>query len=96
MWKALGRLGEGGPGPNSAFANTWSKAFISLRFTDNVRMEFFQLVLDFNRHDLRCVDDFCRDTWSVGAGILFLGLSRLLGVGTKYVTSLENFADVFF
>ena len=32
----------------------------------------------------------------MGEGILFLGLSQLLGVGTVYVTSLENFADVLF
>ena len=32
----------------------------------------------------------------MGEGIFFLGLSRLLGVGTVYVTSLENFGDVLF
>ena len=29
-----------------------------------------------------------------GRGDIFLGLGRLLGVGTVYVTSLENFEDV--
>ena len=29
-------------------------------------------------------------------GDIFLGLSWLLGVGTVYVTSLDNFADVLF
>ena len=32
----------------------------------------------------------------MGEGIFFLGLGRLLGVGTVYVTSLENFSDVLF
>ena len=59
-------------------------------------MEFSQAVLDCKRRDLHGVDDFCWDTWSVGEGIFFLGLSRLLGVGTVYVTSLENFAYVLF
>ena len=59
-------------------------------------MEFSQAVLDCKRRHLHGVDDFCWDTWSVGEGIFFLGLSRLLGVGTVYVTSLENFADVLF
>ena len=31
-----------------------------------------------------------------GRGDIFLGLGRLLGVGTAYVTSLENFAAVLF
>ena len=89
-------MGKSGPGTNPASANTWSTAFISLRFTDTVRMEFSQAVLDCNRRDLRGVDDCCLDTRSVGEGIFFLSLSRLLGVGTAYVTSLENFADVLF
>ena len=53
-------------------------------------------MLDYKCRDLRGADDFCWDTWSVGEGIFFLGLSRLLGVGTVYVTSLDNFADVLF
>ena len=32
----------------------------------------------------------------MGGGILFLGLGWILGVGTVYVTNLENFADVLF
>ena len=89
-------MGKAGPGPNPAFAKTWSKAFVSLRFTDTVRMEFSQAVLDCKRCDLHGVNDFCCDARSVGEGIFFLGLIRLLGVGTVYVTSLENFADVLF
>ena len=53
-------------------------------------------MLDLKCRDLRGVDDFCWDTRSVGEGILFLSLCWLLGVGTVYVTSLENFADVLF
>ena len=30
-----------------------------------------------------------------GRGGIFLGLGRLLGVGTAYVTSFENFASFF-
>ena len=89
-------MGKVGPGPNPAFAKTWSKAFASLRFTHTVRIEFSQAVLDFKRRDLHGVDDFCWDTRSVIEGIFFLGLSRILGVGTVYVTILENFADVLF
>ena len=59
-------------------------------------MEFSQAVLDCKRCDLCGVDDFCWDTRSVGERISFLGLSRILGVGTVYVKSLENFADVLF
>ena len=89
-------MGKAGPGPNPAFAKTRSKEFISMRFTDTVQMEFSQAVLDFKRRDLRGVDDFCCDTRSVGEGVFFLGLSRILGVGNVYVTSLENCADVLF
>ena len=32
----------------------------------------------------------------MGEQIFFLGLSWLWGIGTAYVTSLENFADVLF
>ena len=85
-----------GPGPNPVFAKTWSKAFVSLRLTDTVQMEFSQAVLDCKRRDLHGVDEYCWDMRSVGEGISFLGLSRLLGVGTVYVTSLENFIDVLF
>ena len=85
-----------GPGTNPAFAKTWSKTFVSLRLTDTVRMEFSQAVLDCKRRDLHGVDYFCWGTPSVGEGIFFLGLGRLLGVGAVYVTSLENFAAVLF
>ena len=89
-------MGKAGPGPNPEFAKTCSKAFVSLRFTDTVRIELSQAVLDFKRRDLSGVDDFCWDKRSVGEGIFFLGLYRLLGVGTVYVTSLENFSGVVF
>ena len=59
MWKALGQIGKTGTGPNPAFAKTWSKALLSLRFTDTVWMEFSQAVLDFNRRDLRGADGLC-------------------------------------
>ena len=32
----------------------------------------------------------------MGEGVFFLGLGRILGIGTVYVTSLDNFADVLF
>ena len=32
----------------------------------------------------------------MGEGIFFLGLCRILGVGTVYVTSLDHFAAVLF
>ena len=63
---------------------------------DTVWVEFSQVVLDFRRSDLRGVGDFCWDTRSVGEGVFFLGLCRLWGVGTLYVTILENFADFLF
>ena len=47
-----------GPGPKPAFAKTWSKAFVSLRLTDTVRMEVSQVALEFKRQDLRGVGDF--------------------------------------
>ena len=59
-------------------------------------MESSHAVLDCKTCDLRGVDDFCWDTPSLGEGILFLGFGRLLGVGTAYVTSLENSAAVLF
>ena len=59
-------------------------------------MEFSQAVLDCKRRDLSGVDDFCWDTPSLGEGIFFLDLVRLLGVGTVYVTSLDNFAAILF
>ena len=46
--------------------------------------------------DLSGDGDFFWDTRSMGEGIVSLGLCRLLGVGTVYVTSLENFAYVLF
>ena len=81
---------------NPEFAKTWSKAFVSMQLTDTVRMESYQAVLDCKSHDLRGVDDFCWDASSLGEGVFFLGLGWLLGVGTVYVTSLENIAAVFF
>ena len=61
-------MGKAGPGLNPAFAKTWSRAFVSLRFTDTVRMEFSQAVLDFKHHDLRGVGDFVgiRGLWERG------------------------------
>ena len=62
-------------------------------FTNTVRMEFSQAVLDFNRRDLRGADGVCWEMRPMGEGIFFTGSCRLLGVGTVYVTSLENSAD---
>ena len=59
-------------------------------------MEFSQAVLDFSRHDLRGADGICWVMRPVGEGIFFTGSCRILGVGTVYVTSLENSADVLF
>ena len=59
-------------------------------------MDFSQAVLDCKRRDLRGVDNFCWDTPSLGERIFFLGLGRLLGVGTVYVTRFENFASLLF
>ena len=83
-------MGKAGLGPNYAFANTWSKALVFLRLTDTLRMEFYQVVLDFSYCDLRGADGLCWDTWPVGEGIFFTGSCRILGVGTMYVTSLDN------
>ena len=59
-------------------------------------MEFSQAVLDFSRRDLRGADGLCWEARHEGEGILFPGPCRLLGVGTVYVTSLENLAAVLF
>ena len=59
-------------------------------------MEVSQVVLEFKRRDLRGVGDFWWDTPSLGDGICFLGLGRILGVGIAYVTSFENFASFLF
>ena len=96
MWKALGRIMEDWAGAEPAFAKTWSKGLVSQRLTDTVRMEFSQLVFDFSRRDLHVADGFCWESQSVGDGSFFTGLCRLLGVGTVYVTSLENSADFLF
>ena len=88
-------MGKARPGPKPAFAKTWSKAFVSLRLTDTVQMEDSQAALECKCCDLRGVGDFCWDTPSLVEGIFFLGLVRLLGVGTAYVTSFENFASFF-
>ena len=96
MGEARVGLGRAGPGTNPAFVKTWSKLFVFLRLTDTVRIESSHAVLDCKRRDLRGVDYFCWDTPSLGEGIFFLGFGRLWGVGTVYVTSLENFAAVLF
>ena len=59
-------------------------------------MKVSQVVLEFRRRDLRGVGDFWWDTPSLGDGIFFLGLVRILGVGIAYVTSFENFAYFLF
>ena len=78
------------------FAKTWSKALISLRFTDTVRMEFSQVTLEFRRWYMRGVVDCWSGTPSSGYGIFFLRLGRVLGVGIAYVTSFEYFASFLF
>ena len=92
MWKALGRIGEGWAGAESCIC----KDLVSLRLTDTVRMDFSQAVLDFSCRDLRGADGLCWETGPVGEGIFFTGVCRILGVGTVYVISLENSADVLF
>ena len=87
---------KAGPGPNPAFAKTWIKALVSLRFTDTVQMDFSQAVLDFNRRYLRGADGLCWERRPVGEGVFFSGSCQLWGVGTVYVRSLENLADVLF
>ena len=59
-------------------------------------MDFSQAMLDFSRRDLCGADGLCWETRPVGEVIFFPGSCRLLGVGTVYVTSLENSADVLF
>ena len=59
-------------------------------------MDLSQAVLDFKPRDLRGVDEFCWDTPSLGERIFSLGLGQILGIGTMYVTSFENFAAVLF
>ena len=59
-------------------------------------MEFSQAVLDFNCRDMHGDGGVCWETLPVGEGIFFPGSCRLLVVGTLYVTSLENSADVLF
>ena len=54
------------------------------------------MALEFRRQDLRGVGDFWYDTPSLGDGVCFLGLGRLLGVGIAYVTIFENFASFLF
>ena len=89
-------MGRAGPGPNPVFVKTWIKASVSLRLKDTVQMESSHAVLDCKCRDLRGVDYFCWDTPSLGEGIFFLGLVRLLGVRTAYVTSFENFLSFLF
>ena len=59
-------------------------------------MEFSQAVLDFSRRDLCGADGLCWEIRPVEEGVFFTGSCRLLGVGTGYVTSLENSSDVLF
>ena len=59
-------------------------------------MEFSQAVLDCKRRDLCGGEYFCWDTPSLIEAIFFLGLGRLLGVSTVYVTSFEIVAAVLF
>ena len=54
------------------------------------------MALEFRRRDMRGVGYFWWDTPSLGDGIFFLGLGRLLGVGIAYVTSFDNFASFLF
>ena len=54
------------------------------------------MALEFRRRDLRGVGDFWSDTPSLGDGIFFLGLGRVLGVGIAYVTSFDYFASFLF
>ena len=51
-------MGKDGPGTKPMFAKTWSKAFVSLRLTDTIRMEVSQAALEFKRRDLRGVGYF--------------------------------------
>ena len=69
---------------------------VSQRLTDTVWMEFSKAVLDFSRRDLRGADGLCWETRTVGEVIFFTGSCGLLVVGTVYVISLENSADVLF
>ena len=67
-------MGKAGPGPKPASAKTWSKAFVSLRLTDTVRMEVYQVALEFRRRDLRGIVDCWSDTPSLGDGIFLIWL----------------------
>ena len=67
-----------------------------MRLKDTVWMEFSHAVLDFSCRGLRDADGLCWETQPVGEGIFFTGSCRILGVGTVYVTSLENSEDVLF
>ena len=87
---------KAGTGPDPAFAKTWSNALVYLWLTYTVQMEFSQEVLDFSCCDLHGADGLCWETRPVGEVIFFTGSCRLLGVGTVYVTSLENSADALF
>ena len=91
MWEAMGLIGEGW---------AWAESCICKDLEQGVR---FSAVVGYCSDgvlpggvDLLGVDDFFWDTPSLGDGIFFIGLGRILGVGTVYVTSLENFADVLF
>ena len=55
-------------GAAETVAKTWSKAFVSLRLTDTVRMEFSQAALECKRRDLCGVGDFygIRCLWEGG------------------------------
>ena len=54
------------------------------------------MALEFRRRDLRGVVDCQLGTLSLGDGVFFLGLGRILGVGITYVTSFDHFAYFLF
>ena len=54
------------------------------------------MALELRRQDLRGVVDCWSDMPSLGDGIFFLGLGRILGAGIAYVTSFEYFSSFLF
>ena len=56
-------MGKAGLWTKHAFAKTWSKALVSRRLTDTVRMEFSQLVFDFSHRDLHVADGNVEKLW---------------------------------
>ena len=96
MWKALGRIGEGWAGTKSCICKDLEQCIGFSAVYRHCSDGFFPGGVGFNRRDLRGADGVCWDTQPVGEGIFFPGSCRILGVGTVYVTSLENSADVLF